>query len=287
MAKEKLRSGYLNRDIIVDFQNTEVNGLPTILITHDSLEDVIFNQIPNECNFMVNCQKIVEHVSSGHAVVQCILSDDTGRTIPCIGESVSKTLYTEIARGIPVTMAEIRAFDRAAIRYLDLPGKVYSNEEGVQADTAKYGGNPATIVDPVEFADADVIGLDGTELDNMSAEEMPKTIVSEEVPSEPSPQAAPENPEPAPKAAKKPQKKSADNNAEFMKIAGNMKVTFGKFQNAPKTVAEICNDPQEKRWIEYVIQLKNPGDQEKKKQIKCIRFYWEHMKEAAHDTDVA
>lgn len=270
MAKEKLKSGYLDCDVEVDFQQTEVNGIPTTIITHDSLEDVIFNQIPNLMKTKVRCKKIVEHVSSGHAVVQCILSDETGREIPSIGESLTKTLYTDIAKGIPVTMAEIRAFDRAAIRYLNLPGKVYSNEEGVRVDGSENNAyDAATIVDPNEFADITVLPSESAVTNEP---ESPKTIVSETV--------STENP------ATATEQKSAKE-ANNLKVAGAMKITFGKFEKNPQTVAEICNNPKEQRWVEYVLGMKSDGDKEKKRQIKCIRYYFEHMKGSGNGTDVA
>ena len=127
METRKIKSNYLGMEFDVPMYDIMLNGQDTSLVPHDALEDIILNQIPAE--YGVKYDKVVEKAERDHAVVKCTITDAKGRRVQCLGESVAETLYSDIARGIPVTMAEIRAFDRAAIRYLDLPGKVYSKDE--------------------------------------------------------------------------------------------------------------------------------------------------------------
>lgn len=152
----KMYSSYLDREIDVSFKETQVDGEPTTIITHDSLEDVILNQIPD---YNVKYDKTLEFCGPDHWVVKCTISDKNGRRVQNFGESINETLYTPIGRTIPAIMAEIRAFDRAAIRYLNLPGKVYSNEEAVEVDlgtTVKTEKAPCETVVDVNNAEESV-----------------------------------------------------------------------------------------------------------------------------------
>ena len=118
-------SKYLDKDFNIkaeDFEDVQI-------IPHSILEDIFFNQITTE--YAPSYEESLEYVNEKHAVVKCTVNDKKGRHIECIGESTDANLKTEIAQGIPVTMAEIRAFDRAVIRYLAFKGKVYSESEGV------------------------------------------------------------------------------------------------------------------------------------------------------------
>lgn len=258
----KIKSLYLKTEVEVAYNKTEVNGAPTTIITHDSLEDVILNQVPQELG--VKYDKTVEYVAPGHSVVKCTISDKNGRRVQCLGESVEATLYTEISKGIPTLMAEIRAFDRAAIRYLALPGKVYSNEEGVQPDhiASDRAGNKSgnTVIDPSDYME----DMESSVEDEMVDES--GTIVSTVVPTEESTPAPSEKA----KAETTPEKK------DRTKDAGAIIVNFGKFKNAPKTVAEICEDEGEKQWVEFVLNKINTDDAEKKKQLTAMRYYLEH-----------
>jgi hypothetical protein len=92
---------------------------------HDSLEDVIHNQAEGvEYNFDIIS------ADRNHSVVRCTMANTDGsRRIVAIGESLPETLDNDIAQKYPTLIASQRAFDRAAIRFLDLPGKVLSNME--------------------------------------------------------------------------------------------------------------------------------------------------------------
>lgn len=121
----QLQSKSLNRSFdFVTFEREE-NGRVIKIIMHDSLEDVIHNQA-------TGIRYKFEIVSSdrAHSIVKCIMfNDDNTRYIEAVGESIPETLDNQIAQNYPTLIASQRAFDRAAIRFLNLPGKVLSNTE--------------------------------------------------------------------------------------------------------------------------------------------------------------
>ena len=121
-----IHSKYLNKDFQVNIYEKDENGRTLSIITHDSLEDIIHNQI--ESGQVVYDYELVK-ISPEHCVAKCVISDKQRRRIVAIGESKPSTLETEIAANYPATIATQRAFGRAVIRYLILPGKVFSNLE--------------------------------------------------------------------------------------------------------------------------------------------------------------
>lgn len=118
-----LFSKTLQREInFATFEKENEFGKPIKVIFHDSLQEVIHEaKVKYDFNFIV--------ANPDHTVVVCAMTDGSGRLIREVGEAIPATLDTEIARNYPSLIASQRAFDRAAIRYLDLPGKVFSNME--------------------------------------------------------------------------------------------------------------------------------------------------------------
>jgi hypothetical protein len=119
-----LYSKTLGKDVnFTTFEKMDDFGRPIKIIHHDSLQDVIHNlaKVKYDFNFVSS--------DTTHCVVICSMADASGRVIREIGESIPATLDTKIAQDYPALIASQRAFDRAAIRYLDLPGKVFSNME--------------------------------------------------------------------------------------------------------------------------------------------------------------
>lgn len=136
-----IHSKYLNKEFKVNIYEKDENGRTLNFITHDSLEDIIHNQI--ESGQVIYDYELVK-ISPEHCVAKCVISDKQGRRIVAIGESQPSTLTTEIANDYPATMATQRAFGRAVIRYLMLPGKVFSSVEipDIQtSDTTKQPNN--------------------------------------------------------------------------------------------------------------------------------------------------
>lgn len=114
-------SKFLNKNL--EFQGYEIEGGKKI-ISHNELEDIIINQ----CKDVSFTYVPVEHFKAPVFICKMYNADKT-RVIEAIGEGEYKSLTTEIARHFPATMAANRAFDRAAIRFLGLSGKVYSDNE--------------------------------------------------------------------------------------------------------------------------------------------------------------
>ena len=121
----QLQSKSLNQVFdFVTFEREE-RGRVIQIIMHDSLEDVIHNQTKD-----VHYEFDVISTDRAHSVVKCTMFNKDGtRNIVAIGESLPETLDNAIAQNYPTLIASQRAFDRAAIRFLDLPGKVLSNTE--------------------------------------------------------------------------------------------------------------------------------------------------------------
>lgn len=125
----KIKSAYTNLEL--DFDTME-KPMPNsdekmILIKHDSLRDVVYNQLKLTETGTVSYNYIKADIE--HAVVECVIDDGKGRVVTEIGEAVQSTLENDVARAYPVLIASQRAFDRAAILLLMLAGKQLSSGE--------------------------------------------------------------------------------------------------------------------------------------------------------------
>ena len=137
-----IQSKYLGRDFNFEpVQMSGDDGNPITIIPHNILFDIIQNQLT--ADEAVNYKYQVNLVSRDHCFIECTMTDKKGRFIQEFGESVPETLKSDIAKTIPGTMAAIRAFDRAAIRFLDFAceGKVYSDNE-ISTDSLKPAAQP-------------------------------------------------------------------------------------------------------------------------------------------------
>lgn len=246
----KITSKYLNLEFEVAVNETEIDGRMMTLIPHAALEDIIHNRMPEGYN--VRYDKTLEYCNGQHCVAKCTITDAHGRRIQDFGESVPNTLSSEVARNIPATMAVIRAFDRAAIRYLAFPGKnVYSSEEFSNQSVEVTEEEQAAPVSQEETASSNVMEED---LSEVMQETMMQT--EEEIPVEEAP---------AVKSKKDKKKKPNED-------LGAKMVNFGKFVKTPKTVAEICDNPTNYPWVEWALRQK-PSEPDKKAQIEAMREY--------------
>ena len=137
-----IQSKYLGRDFNFEpVQMSGDDGNPITIIPHNILFDIIQNQLT--ADEAVSYKYQVNLVSREHSFIECTMTDKKGRFIQEFGESVPETLKSDIAKTIPGTMAAIRAFDRAAIRFLDFAceGKVYSDNE-ISTDSLKPAAQP-------------------------------------------------------------------------------------------------------------------------------------------------
>lgn len=185
-------STYLQKEIEVPAQTVLSAGEVVQIIPHDFLENFLNNdEVAREFNITCHYTHIPV-MEPRHYVFLCAISDKHGRRVECIGESLDETLTTEIARNYPALMAYKRAFDAAAIKYLGLEGKVYSDQQCAEtsntptkAQTDNYSAPPIDDEPPY-----------GTEVDS-EPEITPEPEVA------PEPEAKPTAPAPAATAEKK------------------------------------------------------------------------------------
>lgn len=242
-----IKSRYLDKDFTVSCWDLKQGGRTLTIVEHAALENIIFNALDVK-GFSFDLEPIIGIAE--HPVMKCVMQDATGRKIIAFGEAHAESLVNNISRQNPVIMAGNRAFDRAAIRYLDLEGKVYSSEEISDEDnssTENITGNSASDVvleDSVVSEDAIV---DETISDSFETKEAQDVIIE---------------------TATDAYDKDSDPNV------GAMLVSFGKYRGQPKTVADIWKEDEE--WAEKIIIMEMPTCGEMtKKQISALKRYKE------------
>lgn len=257
----------------VTFEREE-NGRVVKIIMHDSLEDVIHNQAEG-----VKYSYDVISADRNHSIVKCEMSNKDGsRHIVAIGESVPETLDNDIAQKYPTLIASQRAFDRAAIRFLDLPGKVLSNVEmsfiddlmvdDVVEDTPAEKTSTGGIVSSVivdDSADSFEIGDDNTVDTGFIVDDSDSVVVVEDetsavikdevvVTADPADDVLPFDIE----------GESTDDES------GNYVITMnGKYANAGLTISEIYKT--DASWVEWIadnFKARNPVAEKDVAQIK-------------------
>lgn len=265
----KVLSRYLKQEFEVASYESQENGESVQVISHEALEDIVHNQIPAEKNVRYDFTDMA--ITRNHCVIRCTVSDKDGRRVQAIGETVPETLETEISQNYPALMASQRAFDRAVIRYLNIPGKVLSSLENPDKDAVNHGETKVN-------------------LDEVAPDKAPvKTGVPASADNgEPKPTAAPVNnapqksagaPQEASGAPQKPQtpvttQPPAQNNAaaETVKGPGAVVCDVGRYRKEPKTIAAIyAEDPGYLSWIN---SDKYTATTEKAKALKkaCAEF---------------
>ena len=154
-----IKSKYFDRDFTVSCWEMEQGGRTLTIIEHAAFEDIIFNELAEE---PIDLEYILEPILgvATYPVMKCTMKDNSGRRIIAIGEAHPNSLVNEISRQNPVIMAGNRAFDRAAIRYLNLEGKVYSSEEIPSEEekepTPKMTAKPCNDIVVDEVVDSDI-----------------------------------------------------------------------------------------------------------------------------------
>lgn len=123
----KIFSNYAGKDLDFDVMEKIVDGKNMILIKHDSLRDIIYNQLKLSAKGYITYNYV--STDRDHSVVECTIDDGEGRVSTELGEAVPETLDNAIANSYPTLTAAQRAFDRAAILLLGLQGKQLSNSE--------------------------------------------------------------------------------------------------------------------------------------------------------------
>lgn len=134
-------SKYFEIDIDIPEQTMFSAGEEVRIIPHAVLEDILYNsEIAISKNVIIHYTPIATNEARHYACL-CAISDNCGRRTESVGEALDATLDTDIARNYPVLMAYKRAFDDAAIKYLGLEGKVYSDQQIARSeDETKLNG---------------------------------------------------------------------------------------------------------------------------------------------------
>ncbi len=257
----------------VTFEREE-NGRVVKIIMHDSLEDVIHNQAEG-----VNYSYDVISADRNHSIVKCEMSNKDGsRHIVAIGESVPETLDNDIAQKYPTLIASQRAFDRAAIRFLDLPGKVLSNVEmsfiddfmvdDVVEDTPAEKTSTGGIVSSVivdDSADSFEIGDDTTVDTGFIVDDSDSVVVVEDETDTVIDEEVVVTADPADDVL--PFDIDGENTDDE---SGNYVITMnGKYANAGLTISEIYKT--DASWVEWIadnFKARNPVAEKDVAQIK-------------------
>lgn len=242
----KIRSAYVDKDLDFDvMEKADPNSNQVMLvIKHDSLRDVVYNQLNLTKSGSIEYSYI--KAEKDHAVVECTINDGNGRVVKEIGEAVPETLNDNIARSYPTLIASQRAFDRAAILLLMLAGKQLSN--GEMGEFLSIDFEPAILKDTTE--EVPVLDDDGDDQPFMNAPisdteslmNIPEGIddvVDEEAP------AATEAAEPVDKLAR-------------IEELGNIVFGVGKYSGKPNTIAQIYEKDGE--YFRKLLKLPKPAE---------------------------
>lgn len=287
MAKKIVTSRYIGVDYEIDLEEIEVEpGRVISNITHESLERIIFNEIPEDYGVKVSVPEPV-NINVAHPVILRTISDNKGRCIRKLGEASPNTLTTQIAKDYPVTMADTRAFDRAAIAYLNFDlgdTHVYSSSEGIEADNKNTPSDEEFEAIMSDIAATKEAATTAPVAQTMNTEPVPEpTPVSDPEPpkqekemevsddfmafvSAANATSGQENSTPVPDSAPA----SLDNHASKEQY-GNVMLNIGRYEDNPKSVKWIAeNDPE---WAQYMTQNYKSNNPDKQAQMDTLKKY--------------
>ena len=135
----KIKSEYLQKLIDVEcYDGTDERNRPVKIITHASLEHILFNTLPNllkENGIQMQYDLIPITASKDFASFLCKIKDTSGRNVIDTGESDRTYLVSTIAEKNLIKIARNRALDSALIKYLRFPkvngvsGRIFSSSE--------------------------------------------------------------------------------------------------------------------------------------------------------------
>jgi len=263
----KIRSAYVNRELDFDvMEKLDPNSNQTMLvIKHDSLRDVVYNQLNLTNNGSVEYSYI--KAEKDHAVVECTIDDGKGRVVKEVGEAVPETLNDNIARSYPTLIASQRAFDRAAILLLRLAGKQLSN--GEMGEFLSIDFEPAILKDTVN----EEMVIDNNDTDNKPFMNAPITVedslmnIPEGIDNiiEPELEEPVEVPEPAPEPA------PVDKEARIKEL-GDTVFGVGKYKDKPDTIAQIYKSNPD--FFRALLRLPKPAES-LTEALKLVREYIE------------
>lgn len=259
----KLYSKTAGRELDVEVMEKDQGGQILTVIKHASLQDIIYNQL--EVCKDPECIKVDLLSHNPYPVYRCTIWDKTlNRCAVGIGSGKPETLTAGIASDYADESASNRAFDRAAITYLQFPGRQLSEEEvGIflPMDLVSAIDLPETADEPICQEPIPAIKqapiTQTTQADNFNNAMNPpvetKTEVVEEVK------------ETASEVASETTAEVSDVDA-----AGTRLIAFGKYKLNPKTVAEVCDE--DLKWVESCLSIKSPSASIKA-DIDALRAY--------------
>lgn len=227
-----IKSNYLDEEFNVSCWEMNQRGRTITIVEHAAFEDIVFNRLAKLDGFKYSIEPVV---GFAHPVVKCIMRDNSGREIIAIGEAHPDTLVNKISKQNPVIMAGNRAFDRAAIRFLNLEGKVYSSEEIPESNDCDESND-----NPYE-GDNEIVNDIASPEDIMEHND---NVIE-----------------------------GADNKNEADSYnPGAVVINFGKYRGKNKTVAEIWStDPS---WADYGTKMnQDTCGETTKKQIQALKDY--------------
>lgn len=234
-------SAHYDKNFEVAMTSYSENGKEVVIISHDALEDIIHNQIPVEEKVMYDFQCMT--VNPNIPVICCTICDKRGRRVQAIGEATPRSLTTEIAKAYPTLMASQRAFDRAAIRFLNFPGKIYSNMEITDGDISIE----EDMIEPVEERPVENTGISVKE-----------EVVEEKPPFVAAPISTKSEVKEEVKTEEKVDTKTEPETEEKVEAPvedgyGSVVINMGKYKGKNKTIAELYNEDY--NWLSYISTM--------------------------------
>lgn len=261
----KLYSKTAGRELEVETMEKNQNGQTLTVIKHASLQDIIYNQL--EICKDPECIKVDLLSHNPYPVYRCTIWDKTlGRCAVGIGSGKPETLTAGIASDYADESASNRAFDRAAIVYLQFPGRQLSEEEvGLFL--------PADLLAAIEPQDTQDEPISQEPIPTIKQAPITQTVQNDNFanamnpPVEDTTVTEPAKEEPAAEISTE-----TTSNADFdnVDVAGAKLITFGKYKRDPKTVAEVC--AEDLKWVESCLNIKNPSESIKS-DIEALRAY--------------
>lgn len=249
----KLYSKTAGKELDVDIMQKEQDGQVLTVIKHASLMDIIYNQL-NVCKDP-DCIKMEDaRPHSPYPVYKCTIWDkESNRCCVGIGSGKPETLPAGIPLNYADESASNRAFDRAAITFLQFPGRQLSEEEvGIflPIDLEPAIEMPETSED-MPMANEPVPQIKNAPIKTQVADNFEGMNPPEEAKSE--------------ETTDKVEDKPIDANT-----AGARIITFGKYKNNPKTVKEIYEE--DRAWVDKCLAIANPNPTIKD-DIDALRIY--------------
>ena len=255
----KIFSNTIGRELDVDVIQKEQDGKVMTVITHASLLNIIYNEL-NICKDP-DCIKMEDaRPHSPYPVYRCTIWDkERNRCVIGIGSGKPETLTAEIASNYADESASNRAFDRAAITYLQFPGRQLSEEEvGIflpeDITPVIPEATPMDIKMPVSSQAVQDEIVDSSPVEPIMAAPISSTTETvEEEPETPFAEAPIDNTPDVDEVEAVPTADiPADENGDFI-------VDFGKYEKTPTKLRDVVADEKGLEWAKKCASIPKPN----------------------------